>query len=72
MSGRSSAIDTLIQSNLWREFEKAARDKRRRPLELLADGLLILSKHKKGSPYLTALSATLAAQVTVKMMLSTS
>jgi len=37
MSSRTSAIDTLIQSNLWREFEKTARGKRRRPVELLAD-----------------------------------
>lgn len=37
MSSRTSAIDTLIESDLWREFEKAARSKRRRPVELLAD-----------------------------------
>jgi hypothetical protein len=37
MSSRTSAIDTLIQSSLWREFEKTARSKRRRPVELLAD-----------------------------------
>ena len=37
MSSRTPAIDTLIQSDLWREFEKTARSKRRRPVELLAD-----------------------------------
>ena len=37
MSSRTLTIDTLIQSDLWREFEKTARDKRRRPVELLAD-----------------------------------
>lgn len=37
MSSGTSAIDTLRQSDLWREFEKTARSKRRRPIELLAD-----------------------------------
>ena len=37
MSSGTSAIDTLIESDLWREFEKTARSKRRRPVELLAD-----------------------------------
>ncbi len=37
MSSRTSTIDALIQSDLWREFEKTARNKRRRPVELLAD-----------------------------------
>lgn len=37
MSSGTSAIDTLIQSELWREFEKTARSKRRRSIELLAD-----------------------------------
>ena len=37
MSNKALTIDTLIESNLWNEFEKAAREKRRRPVELLAD-----------------------------------
>ena len=37
MSSGASEMDTLIQSKLWREFEKTARSKRRRPVELLAD-----------------------------------
>ena len=37
MSTKTLTIDTLIESNLWHEFEKTARDKRRRPVELLAD-----------------------------------
>lgn len=37
MSSRTLTLDTLIQSDLWREFEKTAHDKRRRPVELLAD-----------------------------------
>jgi hypothetical protein len=37
MATEALTIDTLIQSNLWREFEKTAREKRRRPAELLAD-----------------------------------
>ena len=37
MPSRTLTIDTLIQSDLWREFEKTARDKRRRPVELLAE-----------------------------------
>jgi hypothetical protein len=37
MSTTSSAIDTLVRSDLWREFEKTARSKHRRPVELLAD-----------------------------------
>lgn len=37
MSTKTLTIDTLIESNLWHEFEKAAHDKRRRPVELLAD-----------------------------------
>lgn len=37
MSSGNLTIDVLIRSELWREFEKAARSKRRRPIELLAD-----------------------------------
>lgn len=37
MSTKTLTIDALIQSNLWHEFEKTARNKRRRPVELLAD-----------------------------------
>jgi hypothetical protein len=37
MSTKTLTIDTLIQSKLWHEFEKTARGKRRRPVELLAD-----------------------------------
>jgi hypothetical protein len=37
MSSRNLTLDALIQSELWREFEKAAHSKRRRPVELLAD-----------------------------------
>ncbi|MDT5123625.1 MAG: hypothetical protein QOC96_3107 [Acidobacteriota bacterium] len=37
MSTKTLTIDTLIQSDLWQEFEKTARHKRRRPVELLAD-----------------------------------
>jgi len=37
MATKPLTIDSLIQSNLWHEFEKAARHQRRRPVELLAD-----------------------------------
>jgi hypothetical protein len=37
MTSKTVTLDTLIQSDLWHEFEKTARDKRRRPVELLAD-----------------------------------
>jgi hypothetical protein len=37
MTTKTLTLDTLIQSNLWREFEETARQKRRRPVELLAD-----------------------------------
>lgn len=37
MLSKTVTIDTLIQSDLWREFEKTARDRHRRPVDLLAD-----------------------------------
>jgi hypothetical protein len=37
MSNKTPTIETFTQSNLWHEFEKTAREKRRRPVELLAD-----------------------------------
>jgi hypothetical protein len=37
MSTKTLTIDALIRSDLWDEFEKTARHKRRRPVELLAD-----------------------------------
>ena len=72
MSSRSSAIDTLIQSNLWREFEKTARNKHRRPVELLADLIADFLETQEGSPYLTTLNATSATHVTRKTTLLTS
>jgi hypothetical protein len=49
MSSKSLTIDTLIQSNLWREFEKTARDKRRRPVELLADVIADFLETQEGT-----------------------
>ncbi len=37
MPSDTLTLDTLLLSDLWREFEQAARVKRRRPVELLAD-----------------------------------
>jgi hypothetical protein len=37
MPGRTLTLDTLMESDLWREFEKAATAKRRRPIDLLAE-----------------------------------
>jgi hypothetical protein len=48
MSTKPLTIDTLIQSKLWREFEKRARDKRRRPVELLADVIADFLESQEG------------------------
>ena len=37
MASKTITLDALTESDLWHEFEKTARDKRRRPVELLAD-----------------------------------
>ena len=37
MASKTITLDALTESDLWNEFEKTARDKRRRPVELLAD-----------------------------------
>ena len=37
MPTKTLTLDPLLQSNLWREFETAARSNRRRPTDLLAE-----------------------------------
>ncbi len=49
MSSRTLTMDTLIQSDLWHEFEKTARDKRRRPVELLADVIADFLETQEGT-----------------------
>jgi hypothetical protein len=48
MSTKPLTLDILIQSELWREFEKAARGKRRRPVELLAEVLADFLETQEG------------------------
>lgn len=49
MPGKTSTLDDLLQSDLWREFEQAARVKRRRPVELLADVIADFLEAQKGA-----------------------
>lgn len=67
MSSRTLTMDTLVQSDLWREFEKTAHDKRRRPVALLADVIADFLETQEGTAVLTTLSATYATRSTPKM-----
>jgi hypothetical protein len=49
MAHRTLTIDTLVQSDLWRAFEKTARDQRRRPVELLADVIAEFLEAQEGT-----------------------
>lgn len=44
----TKTLDTLMQSNLWREFEKTARNQRRRPIELLAEVIVDFLETQEG------------------------
>lgn len=48
MPTKTLTIDTLMQSDLWQEFEKTARDKRRRPVELLAEVIADFLETREG------------------------
>jgi hypothetical protein len=49
MSSRTLTMDILIQSDLWREFEKTAHGKRRRPVALLVDVIADFLETQEGT-----------------------
>ncbi|MGE3434395.1 MAG: hypothetical protein AB7O81_01930 [Blastocatellales bacterium] len=49
MPSKTLTLDTLLQSDLWREFEQEARVKRRRPVELLADVIADFLEAQQGA-----------------------
>lgn len=59
MSSRTLTMDTLIQSDLWREFEKTAHDKRRRPVALLADVIADFLETQEGTAVFDAIERDL-------------
>ncbi|MGI8544070.1 MAG: hypothetical protein ACR2MD_11440 [Aridibacter sp.] len=60
MSNKTLTLDTLTQSNLWHEFEKTANDKRRRPVELLADVIADFLETQEGVAVFDNLESDLA------------